>query len=90
MMKPIVLCILDGVGIRNEEHGNAFAQAKKPNFDFLWNKYPHSLLEASGELVAKATKIIKENIYSSSLAFSDCSTSKFCNTGFNNLLASDI
>lgn len=51
MMKPIVLCILDGVGIRNEEHGNAFAKATKPNFDFLWNKYPHSLLEASGELV---------------------------------------
>ncbi len=51
MMKPIVLCILDGVGIRKEEHGNAFAQAAKPNFDFLWNKYPHSLLEASGELV---------------------------------------
>ena len=51
MMKPIVLCILDGVGIRNEEHGNAFAQAAKPNFDFLWSKYPHSLLEASGELV---------------------------------------
>jgi len=50
-MKPIVLCILDGVGIRKEEHGNAFAKATKPNFDFLWNKYPHSLLEASGELV---------------------------------------
>ncbi len=51
MMKPIVLCILDGVGIRNSVHGNAFAQANKPNFDLLWNKYPHSLLEASGELV---------------------------------------
>lgn len=50
-MKPILLCILDGVGIRNSEHGNAFMQAKKPNFDYLWNKYPHSLLEASGELV---------------------------------------
>jgi 2,3-bisphosphoglycerate-independent phosphoglycerate mutase len=50
-MQPLVLCILDGVGIRNEKHGNAFSMAKKPNFDFLWNKYPHSLLEASGELV---------------------------------------
>ena len=50
-MKPIVLCIMDGVGIRNEIHGNAFLQAKKPNIDYLWNKYPHSLLEASGELV---------------------------------------
>ncbi|MDD2435583.1 MAG: 2,3-bisphosphoglycerate-independent phosphoglycerate mutase [Bacilli bacterium] len=50
-MKPVVLCILDGVGIREEIHGNAFKQAKKDNFDYLWNNYPHSLLEASGELV---------------------------------------
>ncbi len=50
-MKPLVLCILDGVGIRNKEYGNAFMQANKPNFDKLWKKYPHSLLEASGELV---------------------------------------
>ena len=50
-MKPILLCILDGVGIREEIKGNAFKMANKPNFDFLWNNYPHSLLEASGELV---------------------------------------
>lgn len=50
-MKPVVLCILDGVGMRNEKHGNAFLKANTPNFDFLWNQYPHSLLEASGELV---------------------------------------
>ncbi len=50
-MKPIVLCILDGVGIRREEHGNAFKKACKPNFDYLWKNYPHSLLEASGPLV---------------------------------------
>lgn len=50
-MKPLVLCILDGVGIRNDKHGNAFMQANKPNFDKLWNSYPHSLLEASGEQV---------------------------------------
>ena len=50
-MKPVVLCILDGVGIRESIHGNAFKMAKKPNFDYLWETYPHSLLEASGELV---------------------------------------
>ncbi len=50
-MKPLVLCILDGVGIRNTAHGNAFMQANKPNFDKLWDTYPHSLLEASGEKV---------------------------------------
>ena len=51
MNKPVVLCILDGVGIRDNSLGNAFLAAKKPNFDLLWNKYPHSLLEASGEKV---------------------------------------
>ena len=50
-MKPIVLCILDGVGITKKEKGNAFKQANKPNFNKLWNEYPHSLLEASGEQV---------------------------------------
>ena len=47
-MKPVLLCILDGVGISNQEYGNAFNMAKKPNFDYLWNNYPHSLLDASG------------------------------------------
>ena len=50
-MKPVVLCILDGVGMRDEVHGNAVKQAKMPNFNMLWEKYPHTLLEASGELV---------------------------------------
>lgn len=47
-MKPVLLCICDGIGIRKEEHGNAFLQANKPTFDFLFEKYPHCLLEASG------------------------------------------
>ena len=50
-MKPILLCILDGVVLREEIHGNAFKQANTPNFDYLWNKYPHATLEASGEYV---------------------------------------
>ncbi|MDD2519012.1 MAG: 2,3-bisphosphoglycerate-independent phosphoglycerate mutase [Bacilli bacterium] len=50
-MKPVVLCILDGMGIRNNKDGNAFMKALKPNFDNLWNNYSHSLIEASGELV---------------------------------------
>lgn len=50
-MKPVILCILDGVGIRKEKKGNAFAMAKTPNFDFLYKSFPKSLLEASGESV---------------------------------------
>ncbi len=51
MKKPLVLCILDGCGIREEKDGNAFKNANKPTFDYLWNNYPHSLLKASGNEV---------------------------------------
>ena len=51
MKKPLLLCILDGCGIREESDGNAFKNAYKPTFDYLWNRYPHSLLEASGKQV---------------------------------------
>lgn len=50
-MKPVVLCILDGVGLREESYGNAFKEARTPNFDKLWNEFPHCMLEASGEFV---------------------------------------
>lgn len=50
-MKPTVLCILDGCGIRKESDGNAFKNAKKTNFDYLMKEYPNSILEASGEAV---------------------------------------
>lgn len=46
--KQIVLVILDGWGYREEIEHNAISKAKTPVFDNLWNKYPHSLLEASG------------------------------------------
>ena len=50
-MKPLVLCILDGCGIREEKDGNAFANAYKPTLDMLFEKYPNSILEASGPAV---------------------------------------
>ena len=50
-MKPILLCILDGVGIKDDNKGNALNVAKMPNFDYLFNNYPHSFLEASGKAV---------------------------------------
>lgn len=50
-MKRVLLCILDGCGLRDETNGNAFKNAKKPNFDKLWSNYPHSKLIASGEEV---------------------------------------
>lgn len=45
----VLLTILDGAGLRDEVKGNAFKQAKKANFDYLWNNYPHTELLASGQ-----------------------------------------
>ena len=50
-MGPFVLCILDGVGIREEVNGNALKLAKTKTLDYLFKNYPHSLLEASGTSV---------------------------------------
>ncbi len=44
---PVLLIILDGFGCRSEQAHNAIAQAKKPEWDRLWAKYPHTLIHAS-------------------------------------------
>ncbi|WP_297519336.1 2,3-bisphosphoglycerate-independent phosphoglycerate mutase [uncultured Clostridium sp.] len=46
--KPVMLMILDGMGITEAGDGNAVAAAKKPNLDRLMAKYPVSRLNASG------------------------------------------
>lgn len=46
--KPYILMILDGWGYSENKNGNAIATAKTPNFDKLWQNYPHTLLSASG------------------------------------------
>lgn len=51
MTKPVALIILDGFGLREEQYGNAVAQANKPNYDRFWDEYPHTTLNASGEAV---------------------------------------
>ena len=51
MKKPLVLCILDGCGVREESDGNAFKNANHPTLDMLMEKYPHSILQASGKAV---------------------------------------
>lgn len=50
-MKPLVLIIMDGFGIRKERKGNAIAAAKTPNLDKYFKENPFSLLKASGEPV---------------------------------------
>ena len=51
MKKPLVLCIMDGVGINPNVDYNAVAQAKMPFFEGLMKKYPHAKLDASGVAV---------------------------------------
>ena len=52
MSKKVVLCIMDGFGLRNEaNYGNAIKQAHTPNLDYLFKKYPSTILDASGEQV---------------------------------------
>ena len=50
-MNKLVLLILDGCGLRENPDGNAFKNADKPVFNMLWDKYPHSILQASGTAV---------------------------------------
>ncbi len=47
-VKPVVLCILDGWGLRDETEGNAVALAHKPNFQRIWDTCPHAQLAAHG------------------------------------------
>lgn len=49
--KPLVLVILDGFGYREDTLMNAIAAAQKPNWDKLWNQYPHTLISGSGRCV---------------------------------------
>ncbi|MCA1644868.1 MAG: 2,3-bisphosphoglycerate-independent phosphoglycerate mutase [Chloroflexi bacterium] len=56
-MKPLVLIIRDGWGVRDEDaeparqHGNAVQLANLPVLKKLLESYPHALLQASGEAV---------------------------------------
>lgn len=50
-MKKILTIILDGFGYREESYGNAIKEADPTHFKELWEKYPHSLLDASEEAV---------------------------------------
>lgn len=50
-MKPLLLTIIDGFGIREEVEGNAAKLAQMPNYRALWERFPHSQLDASGNAV---------------------------------------
>lgn len=45
---PVLLVILDGLGVHPDPVGNAVLQAKTPFFDTVWTKAKHTLIHASG------------------------------------------
>ncbi len=49
--RKILLLILDGWGMREEEQGNLILQSRTPHFDRIWNEFPHTQLDCSGEAV---------------------------------------
>lgn len=48
---PLVLCIMDGVGITPEKEGNGVNQARTETLDRLLQSCPHTLLKAHGTAV---------------------------------------
>jgi 2,3-bisphosphoglycerate-independent phosphoglycerate mutase len=48
---PVLLIILDGFGYREECDDNAICQARKPHWNFLWQTYPHTTIDASEKWV---------------------------------------
>lgn len=49
--RPVVLCILDGWGWREETENNALALAETPEWDALLKTCPHAKIATSGEAV---------------------------------------
>lgn len=46
--KTCALIILDGWGYREDAEFNAILTAKTPHWHFLWQNYPHALIDGSG------------------------------------------
>ncbi|HCX66175.1 MAG TPA: 2,3-bisphosphoglycerate-independent phosphoglycerate mutase, partial [Rhodobiaceae bacterium] len=53
-VRPIVLALLDGWGVRAEREGNAVALARTPIYDRLAATSPRAVLDASGIAVGLA------------------------------------
>lgn len=45
--KPLVLIIMDGWGYRAEPDNNAIVAAQAPTWHYFWQRYPHTLVQAS-------------------------------------------
>lgn len=50
-MKKVIMVILDGFGITDEDKGNAIKQVNMDCFNQLYSDYPHSVLKAGGDSI---------------------------------------
>ncbi|MGC9458092.1 MAG: 2,3-bisphosphoglycerate-independent phosphoglycerate mutase [Halothiobacillaceae bacterium] len=46
--RPVLLIIMDGIGVNPSRENNAFSLAKTPRLDDLFSTHPHTVIEASG------------------------------------------
>ena len=53
--RPVVLVVMDGVGINESEYGNAVALANKPTLDRLLKECPNTSIRAHGLAVGLPT-----------------------------------
>ena len=57
--RPVILVVMDGIGIREDKKNNAVALANKPTLDKLWAECPHTQLRAHGLAVGLPTDSTK-------------------------------
>ncbi len=53
--KPVVLVVMDGVGMTEKDNGNAVMHAYTPNLDNYLENYPHTVIKAHGSAVGLPT-----------------------------------
>lgn len=85
MKKFIILCIIDGLGLREESQGNGFKLAKTPTFDYLFSQYPNSKILASG----KAVGLPEKQMGNSEVGHLNIGAGKIVYTGLS-LIAQDL
>lgn len=49
--RPVVLVVMDGVGLNESKYGNAVANACTPTLDMLYDNYPYTAIKAHGVAV---------------------------------------
>lgn len=49
--RPVVLVVMDGLGLNESDYGNAVKAAYTPNLDALWANAAHTAIKAHGEAV---------------------------------------